>query len=138
VNLTLAARTKRAPARCWTSTSLCVGGRELELRLSERAQAQLARQAAPLDIEMELYFSCLLRKRVRFLDAPHADAAARVALSDKVSVSFRPVMTHACSAREVVGEPAVEGVPLARPAPFTPKWLALDYVHGRWSGEFGY
>ena len=115
-----------------------LGEREVELRLSTRAQQQLGREPGLLDIELELYFSCLLRKRVYFRTAPHPDCAARANLSAQVSVSFRPVMTRACSIRDVVGEPEVEMLPLVRTAAFTPRWLALDYAGGRWSGEFGY
>jgi len=32
----------------------------------------------------------------------------------------------------------LEMLPLVRTAAFTPRWLALDYAGGRWSGEFGY
>ena len=112
--------------------------RDVELRLSDRARAQLAREPAPLDIEMELYFSCLLRKRVHFRTAPCPDCAARANLSAQVSVSFRPVMTRACMIGEVEGEPEVETVALVRTTEFTPKWLTLDYTRGAWSGEFGY
>lgn len=115
-----------------------LGERDVQLRLSDRARAQLAREPAPLDIEMELYFSCLLRKRVYFRATPRPDCAARANLSAQVSVSFRPVMTRGCSIGEVVGEPEVETLALVRTAAFTPKWLALDYVRGAWSGEFGY
>ncbi len=115
-----------------------LGERDVQLRLSERARAQLARAPVPLDIEMELYFSCLLRKRVYFRTAPHPDCAARANLSAQVSVSFRTVMTKGCSIGEVINEPAVEPVALARTTEFTPKWLALDYARGKWSGEFGY
>jgi hypothetical protein len=117
---------------------LKLGEREVELRVSERAQAQLAREARALDIEMELYFSCLLRKRVYFRATPRSDCAARANLTAQVSVSFRPVMTHVCSVREAVGEPEVETLSLVRTTEFTPKWLALDYARGAWSGEFGY
>lgn len=115
-----------------------LGERDVQLRLSDRARTQLAREPAPLDIEMELYFSCLLRKRVYFRTAPRPDCAARASLSAQVSVSFRPVMTRGCSIGEVVGEPEVETLALVRTAAFTPKWLALDYARGAWSGEFGY
>ncbi len=118
--------------------NLTLGERAVELRLSARAQEQLTREAKPLDIEMELYFSCLLRKRVYFLTVPHSNVAARAALNDKVSVSFRPVMTRACSISEVIDEPEVETAALVRAAAFTPKWLALDYAQGKWAGEFGY
>ena len=115
-----------------------LGERDVQLRLSDRARAQLAREPAPLDIEMELYFSCLLRKRVYFRTAPHPDCAARANLTAQVSVSFRPVMTRGCSIGEAINEPAVEAVQLVRTTEFTPKWLALDYARGKWSGEFGY
>lgn len=118
--------------------NLMLGERAVELRLSERARAQLAREAGPLDIEMELYFSCLLRKRVHFLVVPHANVAARASLNDNVSVSFRPVTTRACLIGEVIDEPEVETAALVRTAAFTPKWLALDYAQGKWAGEFGY
>lgn len=118
--------------------NLTLGERAVELRLSVRAQEQLAREAGPLDIEMELYFSCLLRKRVHFLAMPHPNVVARASLNDNVSVSFRPVMTRACSISEVLDEPEVETAALVRAAAFTPKWLALDYVQGKWEGEFGY
>ena len=114
------------------------GERDIQLRLNDRARAQLAREPTPLDIEMELYFSCLLRKRVYFRTALHPDCAARANLTAQVSVSFRPVMTKGCSIGEVEGEPEVEMLPLVRTAAFTPRWLALDYTGGRWSGEFGY
>lgn len=117
---------------------LKLGEREVDLRVSDRAQAKLAREAGALDIEMELYFSCLLRKRVYFRATPRPDCAARANLSAQVSVSFRPVMTRGCSIGEVVGEPEVETLALVRTAAFTPKWLALDYARGKWLGEFGY
>lgn len=121
-----------------TVPTLKLGERNVELRLSEQARAQLEREAGPLDVEMELYFSCLLRKRVYFREAPHTDVAARASLSDKVSVSFRPVMTRHCTIGEVEDAPEVEAAALVRTAAFTPKWLALDYAQGKWEGEFGY
>lgn len=121
-----------------TPTTLQLGARRLDLRFSPRAARQLQVQRDPLDIEMELYFSCLIRKRLVFHASARADAAARARLTDRVSVSFRPVMTKACSVRDVVGAPDVETMALVRPAAFTPKWLALDYVRGQWSGEYGF
>lgn len=114
-----------------------LGERELELRLSERARAALEARTAPLEIELELYFSCLLRKRVNFLEAPRADVAARAMLTERVSVSFRPVMTEACAVH-AVDRPELSYLPLVRTAAFTPRWLALDYRDGVFSGAFGY
>lgn len=113
-----------------------LGGRTLELRLTRRAERALRAQREPLEIEMELYFSCFLRKRVYFLSAPR-DAVARAALTPTVAISFRAVTTRACVVGDVDGRPDLERLPLKRAAAFIPHWLALDYKR-KWSGEFGY
>jgi hypothetical protein len=87
---------------------------------------------------MELYFSCFIRKRVYFRDVGREDVAMRALLAGRVSVSFRPVMTQACRVAEAGDAPDLEALPLVRATPFTPKWLALDYAKGRWSGSFGF
>jgi hypothetical protein len=113
------------------------GRRSLEVRLTPRAKLALADVRAALDIELELYFSCLIRKRVNLQAAPHADAVAIGKLSEQVSVSFRPVMTKACAV-SAVDHPDLEAMPLVNAAAFTPKWLTLDRAHGAWHGEFGW
>ncbi len=117
---------------------IMLAGRVLELRLTRAAASALEQTGAPPAIEMEIYFSCLLRKRVHFLRAAHADAAACVPLNERVNLFLRPVMTRACLAREVAVEPDTEAFPLERLGAFVPKWIALDYRRGAWSGDFGY
>ena len=121
-----------------TPARLRLGGRELELRLTPRASRALAARGEPLDIELELYFSCFIRKRVNFHARAPAGAVAQAALSDRVSVSFHPVMTRACRVAEVHGAPGLETFPILHPGPFTPRWLALDFKRGAWRGEFGF
>lgn len=120
------------------TTRVALGNRELELRCTPRAAARLAAEREPLDIELELYFSCLIRKRVHVRRAARADVSARGRVSEQVTVSFRPVMTKACAVHEVAGAPDLEPIPLVRESAFTPKWASLDFRHGDWVGEFGY
>ncbi len=105
------------------------------MRLSRAAQAALT--AGTLVVEMELYFSCLIRKRVLFPPAPHADATCAM-LDERLTVCFRPVMTRQCAVSGVQDSPELETFPIQRPDAFLPKWLALNFHHGNWSGEFGY
>jgi len=120
-----------------TIRSVCLAQRDLEVRLSGAASAALVARSAPLIVEMELYFSCLIRKRVQFLSAPHPDAFC-ASLNEYLSVCFRPVMTRKCVLSEVEDKPELEGFPIVRPEAFVPKWLALDFRHGAWSGEFSF
>ena len=46
----------------------------IQVRLTAGAERALAVHRTPLLVELELLFSCLIRKRVRFPVAPHADA----------------------------------------------------------------
>lgn len=119
-------------------SSLQLGDRVLELRLSPSAAWALREQRDRLDIEMELYFSNLVAKRVHFRAAGRPDVAARTHLTDAVSVSFRPVVTESCWVRDVDTAPEVETLSLGGTAPFSPRWLALDYDDGCWSGRFGF
>ena len=120
-----------------TSLAVELDGRTVNCELSARATQALAARATPLVAEMELYFSCLIRKRVRFPDSPHADAH-RVRVSNQLTLCFRPVMTRACAVSEVEDKPELEAFPISHPEAFVPKWLKLDFRRGQWSGEFGY
>jgi hypothetical protein len=110
--------------------------KSLQLRVSKSAQAALDRRQSPLLLELELYFSCLVRKRVHVRD--HLDGDA-VDLNDKLSVRFRPVVTQQCAMRDVERDnPPVMDMPAVNPERYFPHWLTLDFRRGKWIAEFGY
>lgn len=112
-------------------------GRPLKLTVSPRAQAQLDRRTEPLFLEMELYFSCLIRKRVYVRES--SDGHDAVTLADKLIARFRPVVTQTCAMRDVKRDnPPVKDMPIIKPERFFPHWLTLDYRHGAWRADFGY
>ena len=119
------------------SRQIRLGGRDIGLRLSAAAEAALAGADRPVIAEMELYFSCLIRKRVRFPAAAHPDAQC-MTFDNRLTVCFRPVMTRACSMDAMEDRPELEAFPIHKPEAFLPKWLHLDFRHDSWSGEFGY
>lgn len=107
----------------------------VDIRLSGAARRALAARARPLLAEMELLFSCLIRKRVRFGDL-HAEDA--VWASEGLAVQFRPVMTRGCALAGLEDSPPLADFPIADAHPFVPRWLSIDYRRGQWVGEFGY
>ncbi len=113
------------------------GGAGLRLRLTPAAARALAARDRPLQVELELYFSCLIRKRVRFPDGTPGPAALRARLGPSLEVAFRPVMGRHCRWGEAPGPSSLETFPLVRVAAFRPRWLWLDCRRGRWRGEFG-
>jgi len=116
-------------------------GKSIQVVVSGSAQQQLQRRDVPLYIEMELYFSCLIRKQVRVYETAvePADESFSARFSDKLQINFRPVMTKSCSISSCEdGKPPLSDFPIRKPRSYIPRWLHLDFSKGRWSGDFGY
>jgi len=111
-------------------------GKTVQIELSKSAQSYLEQIKEPLFVEMELYFSCLIRKKVRF-NSENARANA-VSVADRLAVSFHPVMTRTCQKDYEGDAPPLTEFPIANAAPYVPRWLRIDCKAGEWSGEFGY
>ena len=116
-------------------TDITIANKPVKLDLSPAAQQALEARTSPLYAEMELYFSCLIRFKVRFYEK--ASPSEGVAVSDKLIVNFRPVMTEACGKDYEGDEPPLTDFPIVKQDAFVPKWLQIDYRHGEWQGEFG-
>ncbi len=116
-------------------------GKQIQVELSRNAKRQLSNRKAPLFVEMELYFSCLLRKEIRIRESLREKLNEEfcVQLSDILHISFRPVMTRSCSVSSCEGEsPPLSDFPIEKPHSYVPKWLKLDFKKGEWCGDFGY
>ncbi len=109
-------------------------GKQVLVEWSTSADRRLQELTEPLTVEMELYFSCLIRKAVRFGGNAHAGNFASA--GPKLMVGFRPVMTNACNVKDFELEPPVEDFPIVRPEAFVPKRLTIDYRSGKWIGDF--
>lgn len=115
---------------------VAVSGKSVRVRLSPSAQAALRTRRQPLLVEMELFFSCLIRKQVRFRDFDQ-DAGA-IPAGPNLLLRFHPVMTAACGKDYEGDEPPLTDFPIARARAFVPHWLAIDYRNHAWTGEFGF
>lgn len=111
-------------------------GKNVQVELSRSADMALSMLTAPLLVEMELYFSCLIRKAVRF--GRSADMRYSAAVSPLLQVGFRPVMTRVCKVCDVNDddEPPLDDFQISKPEAFVPKRLTIDFKRGQWLGEF--
>lgn len=116
-------------------TTVDIHGHPVRISTTARADRALAARTAPLEAQMELYFSCLIRLKVRFHETVGEHA---VAVNEQLKVSFRPVMTAACGTDYEGEEPPLTDFPIANEGAFTPRWLRVDFAHGEWQGEFGF
>jgi hypothetical protein len=109
-------------------------GKKVLVEWSAAADKAMNLLVTPLRVEMELYFSCLIRKTVRFNQQSSTRYA--VSVTPKLSLDFRPVMTKVCKVSEVEGEPPLEDFNIVKPEAFVPKKLFIDFKRGQWVGEF--
>ena len=115
-------------------TTIEILGKQVVVEWSAAADKKLRDLAEPLRVEMELYFSCLIRKAVRF--GGEAQAGNFAAAGPHLKIGFRPVMTRVCNMSDVEGEPPLEDFPIVKQEAFVPKRLAIDYRGGKWTGDF--
>jgi len=110
----------------------------LKLQLTTSAQRALDGLHDPLIVELELLFSCLLRKRVKFPGVAPAGSSPLDVSQPKLAVYFHPVVTRHCRLDDIEGETPSDTLPLTKPEAFVPHWVRLDYRDNAWHGEFGY
>ena len=94
----------------------------------------------PIAAELELYFSCLVRKQTRFreINGVQADNNDYARVVPGFYATFRAVTTKHCTVAETDGKPPVETMPIQHAERFVPDWLKIDYRAGQWLGEYGF
>ena len=126
-------------------------GKAVDITLSDAATRQSEALASTLLVEIQVYFSCMLGKRLAFYaDQPikgtwqlEPDAFAELLksaqpLTGNIHVRFNPVMTKACSVSDYIGPPPVTDFEIRNKTPYVPCWLDIDFADGLWSGSYGW
>jgi hypothetical protein len=103
--------------------------------LSNAALKALSSRNKMLVAEMELYFSCLIRKQVRFKESLEGEV---INVTDQLAIRFRPVMTKSCGIDYEGDEPPLTDFPIQKADAFVPHWLKIDFKKDEWIGEFGF
>ncbi len=121
------------------------------VNLTPQAVEQSTRLESILLIEIQIYFSCLLGKRLAFYTdtvlngawqvdkeqfAEMVDDAQKV--TDNLYVRFNTVMTKSCPVSDYVGPPPVTDFTIKNQKPYVPSWLNIDFNGSEWLGEYGW
>lgn len=115
-------------------------GKPVRIHITRAALRALSRHGHPVIAEMELYFSCLIRKQVLFSEftGPAAPSEDCTRVLPGLYASFRAVTTKHCRIADTDGKPPVEAMPIREPRRFVPDWLRIDFRRGKWKGEYGF
>ncbi len=109
-------------------------GHPLHITATSRAARALAQRQQPLQVEMQLYFSCVVKKRVLFHEAGERTGES---VSDKLTVDFRSVEALACDPVAFAANyPERRQLTSVAARKMHPSQLYLDYRKGKWYGDF--
>ena len=125
--------------------------KELAAKLSNSAVIQSKKLDSILLIEIQVYFSCLLGKRLAYYSACPQDGTWQVEddkftsmlesaqpLTDTIFIRFNTVMTKSCPVSDYIGPPPVTDFEIKNQKPYVPSWLNIDFKNGSWAGEYGW
>lgn len=118
------------------SKKILINDKPLLVEWTPGAQREFESRIHPLYVEMELYFSCMVKKFIHFREQPRNDTPVYV--SEKFAVYFRPVTSTDCSvelATDLGRQPELE-LHNERTLRLVPKRIFVDFKNTRWSGEY--
>jgi hypothetical protein len=114
-----------------------LGGQALEVGYSSKAWSHIHKQDG-LHLQMELLYSCLVRKRVLVNDHASGLGQCHLQMNSGMTISFRPVVTQHCDLDTYGKGQALMDMPVAKDRKIRPRWLYVDYRKGEWCGDFGF
>ncbi len=99
-----------------------------------RAEKEMQKHSAPLIVEMQLYFSCVVKKRVLFSRQAQFSTTA---VNDKLNIAFHPVQAASCDPIEFAKNfPAQREFDSVAAKKMHPNELILDFKNNAWHGVF--
>lgn len=110
-------------------------GHPLAIHLTRRAARELSQLTRPLLVEMQLYFSCVVKKRVLIHAADHAESYQSA--YHNLSVKFRCVEADSCSPEEFASHyPGKKQMTAPAITKMHARKLFLDYKKNEWLALF--
>jgi len=115
-----------------------VRGKHLVIKWTRRAEEALQKrsqeQGVPLIIEMQLYFSCTVKKRILFHDNVRFETFP---VNKTFSLAFHPVEAKSCDPLEFAKNFPVKRIFDSSGAlKMSPSELVFDFKNDQWVGHF--
>lgn len=118
------------------ATTVSINGKSVAIECTRSAARALAERPEPLILELELYFSCLVKKFVRFHDDAHGRST--VSATDKLQLYFRVVTSTACTmdVADRLGRQPESELDTVAAHKLAPTRVRIDFSKGGWRADF--
>lgn len=116
--------------------SIDIRGKKMSIMYSKRADKALKKRDTSLIAELQLYFTCVVQKRVVFHE--HSDIET-VTANPNLEIAYHTVQSNNCNPVEFAEKHPVKkeldskGAKTMRPSLFQ-----IDYKNGQWIGDFSF
>ena len=116
------------------SEKTTLSGKAFVIKYTKRAKKALQTRNTPLIIEMQIYFSCVVQKRVLFHDTYDHDT---VSVNEKIAVAIRSVESESCDPEYYANNhPEKRALDSSSAKKMTARELIFDYKDNNWIGNF--
>ena len=121
--------------------SIDIRGKKMSIMYSKRAEKALRQREQPLIAELQLYFTCVVQKRVDFHEPSDAITSSldTISVNSQLEIAYHTVQSSACGPVEFAANHPVKkelnskGAQAMRPSLFK-----IDYRDKKWGGEFSF
>jgi len=114
-----------------------VNQREIEVKWTARAERELQQLEQGLVVELQLYFSCVVKKRILFHSGPGGSDTVRV--NNRLDLTFQPIASAVCDPREFAARfPPGKNLSTGKAARMVPRRVEIDFRKNSWEGQFYY
>ncbi len=116
------------------SATVILNNKTLLIEWTQRAENELLKLESTIIIELQLYFACMVRKRVLF----HTNAdITHTTVNDTFSISFRAVQSNVCDLKKYPNKQTTQKELTSQAAlKMHPTKLQFDYENNKWLGEY--
>ena len=111
-----------------------INDRGIDVFCTARARRELQGREIPLIVELQLYFSCVIKKRVLF----HRRSSLTTSPVDaNLELAFEAVASAPCDPNEFAAHyPRGTSMSRDKTAAMVPRRVEIDYRQGQWEGVF--
>jgi hypothetical protein len=108
---------------------------DLSIYLTRRAEQALSLLTQAINVEIQLYFSCMVKKRVLFhlQEVPFKTDA----VTPQLNIAFRSIQSDSCNPEEFAAHyPQKKSMDNPATRKMYPRELHIDYIDNNWTGDF--
>lgn len=121
--------------------SINIRGKKMAIMYSKRAEKALQQRSHPLIAELQLYFTCVVQKRVNFHEQAVFETTGleTIDANPNLKIAYHAVQSNACDPVEFAEKHPVKKELNSKGAnSMRPSLFKVDFKNGEWIGDFSF